>query len=226
MAINKENFLIDELEEKIYYGTKQNNEEELNGVLKQFLIEVYKRRRNDPIEGGLQAEMIIMPEKFAAKITENEGLGSHYATSINLLRFIKGESSYYRDDVTQYSVIIKDEILDILTNGIEIRILAGQENIMFAISSNREHLSDFQIELLENQINLLKKVQQKNDDIYVEVGFSTPNSSIEFENIDNSEYEKLSDEKYEKIMNAIKKEKSVSIEAIREKTENIGPEID
>lgn len=47
MAINKEDFLIDELEEKIYYGTKQNNEEELNGVLKQFLIEVYKRRRND-----------------------------------------------------------------------------------------------------------------------------------------------------------------------------------
>lgn len=69
MAINKELYQTNSLEEKIYSGSIDNNQEEL----KQFFAEIIERRRGeDAIKDGLQASMIITKDRFAAKINEND----------------------------------------------------------------------------------------------------------------------------------------------------------
>ena len=69
MAINKELYQTNSLEEKIYSGSIENNQKEL----KPFFAEIIERRRGeDPVNDGLQASIIITKDRFAAKINEND----------------------------------------------------------------------------------------------------------------------------------------------------------
>lgn len=88
LYINKE-----EVKEQFYYGDKSNSEEEIKKQIGLFFEELYKRRKDDTIEDGLQASAIIMPDAFAAKVNENDGIDSHKVTEINLLRYLK---KYYK----------------------------------------------------------------------------------------------------------------------------------
>ena len=86
--MNVEDLKTDKQLEKIYYSNIQNSNEQIKEQISSFIEELYKRRRDDPKEEGLQAGMLIMPSAFASKITENDGKDPHGITNINLLRLI------------------------------------------------------------------------------------------------------------------------------------------
>ena len=90
MVKDDEIIYTDRLEEKIYHATNKDSEEKINEQLKLFFKELTTRKRNDAIEGGLQASLIIFPEIFAAKVNEEDGMGSHAQSNINLVEFING----------------------------------------------------------------------------------------------------------------------------------------
>ncbi len=75
--------------------------------------------------------------------------------------------------------------------GIEIRILNGQESIMFAITSNNGIKSKYQINTLKKLIELLKKL--KDNQLYknVKIGLYTPISKINIGNINDDMYATL-----------------------------------
>lgn len=181
-----------------------------------------KRRRDDFKEGGLQAEMLIMPEDFAAKVNENDGLGYHYVSALNLLRYLKGEDDYYTNDAAQRQYIVKDDVREKTAYGVDINIIAAKEWVQFAIHASNMtiDLSNFQIDVLENLIILLKEMQKYNLNLYVEVGLYTNHNAVEFVSSDDKVHENLNDEKYEKLMNALKDERHycLTIEDINRRT--------
>ncbi len=117
MELNE--LLTDKLTEKVYYSRIQDGNEYMQEQIKAFLMELYKRRRDDPIEGGLQANMLIMPNAYAAKITENDGTDPHIITIINLLRYIKGKNTFYKREVSETLKMIKEEKYDSLIKALE-----------------------------------------------------------------------------------------------------------
>ena len=75
------------LQEKIYYGNSTYSTEEIIKEINTFLNEVVRRRRNDEEEEGLQSVLVIGKEEFGAKITENDGSGSHQNSLINIIKY-------------------------------------------------------------------------------------------------------------------------------------------
>ena len=80
------------LQEKIYYENSTYSTEEIIKEINNFLNEVVRSRRNEEEEEeeeeeGLQSVFVIGKEEFGAKITENDGSGSHQNSLINIIKY-------------------------------------------------------------------------------------------------------------------------------------------
>ena len=201
--------LTDKLTEKVYASNEYNGDAHMQQQLGDFISELYNRRRSDSNEEGLQAGMLIMPSSFAAKITENDGNDPHGITNINLLRYIKKEKDFYVREAAGKFGVIKNEMSEIFRNGIEIRIIDAEENLMMVIQSNSNIQTRFQLEVLKKLANELWRIKQNGLYESVEVGFYSPLSQIDVDD--------LNEELYSELIEAIKTEK-ISLE---EKNKNL-----
>lgn len=189
--MNKNQLYTNKLIEKIYSSNSQQSREEAREQIQNFLAELHDRRRKDPYEGGLQAEMLVMPESFAAKVNENDGYDFHKITGVNLLRFIKNEDKYYSKEAIKEFGLLYKEANEILNNGVEIRILDGKNTINFAIMSNKGIKSQFQIDTLKTLINNLKELQSKRKYTHVKVGIIVSTTMVDSADIKDQMYKKL-----------------------------------
>lgn len=201
--MNKNQLYTNKLIEKVYYSNSKEKDEKAKEQIQKFLTELHERRREDPYEGGLQAEMVVMPEAFAAKVNENNGYDYHKITGVNLLRYIKKEDKYYSKEAIKHYGLLYNEANDILNNGVEIRILDGKNAIIVAIVSNKGIKSQYQIDTLKILIDNLKESQSKRLYTHVKVGLCTMNGTVECEDIKEQTYNKLINalENEEKILN-------------------------
>ena len=204
-----DDFFTDKLSEKIYYCNDRNSNEQIKEQISLFIEELYKRRRDDSQEEGLQAGMLIMPNAFASKITENDGNDPHGITNINLLRYIIMLKKFYVREAGQRYNLIKKEMNEISKNGIEIRIIDEEQNLMMAIQSDSNIHTKFQLAVLKILIEELWRIKQ--DELYksVEVGFYSPISEIDVDD--------LNPELYNEIIEVLEKEKSKLEERNRNK---------
>lgn len=189
--MEKKDLYTKNMVEKIYYGTENNGEEKIREQIGAFCDELYERRRDDSIEDGLQASVIIMPNAFAAKVNENDGIDPHKITEINLLRFLKNKNKYYKGEAAGNFMLIYDEAKEIMRKCVEIRIIDGKNYFMAAIVSNREIKSEYQIKVLKTVIDYLRCLQQSRKYTHVHVGFHTPLTTVEFEDIKENMYNRL-----------------------------------
>lgn len=181
--MNVEDFLTDKQSEKIYYSNNQNSDEQINEQIKSFLEELYERRRDDYEDEELQAGMLIMPNVFASKVTENYGKDPHEITKINLLRFIKGKKDFYIRKAGHYSSIISDEKSEIYKNAIEVAIHDSEESLKLEIQSKSNIQTRFQLTVLKKLIDNLWHIKLNNLFQYVEIGFYSPISAVEVEDL-------------------------------------------
>lgn len=172
------------LQEKIYYGNYTNSKEEIQKVLKGFLNEVIKRRRNDEEEEGLQAVFIIGKEEFGAKITENDGSGSHQNSSINIIKYFNHDNNYISLEGTGYPNIFKKEYDELCFETIQITILSAENIIKFIINSifNKYiELSEFQDIMIKIFSNVVEELKQNNIYQTIEVVGEFPSSKEYYE---------------------------------------------
>ena len=206
----KKDLYTNNLIENVYQGNDQDKGEKIKSQIEAFFKELSDRRREDPLEGGLQASTIIMPKAFAAKVNENDGFNSHKITEINLLRIIKNEKNFYKEEaIGEYGLIYK-EAHEIAQNGIELRILDGKKSIMISIRAINDIKSIFQLNTLKSIIDNLRKLQANRAYIHVNVGLHTPLSTIEFQDIKEKMYNNLLkaiEKEEKKLLNNIEKEK-------------------
>lgn len=209
--MNIEDLKTDKQLEKIYYSNNQNSDEQLNEQIRTFLNELCERRRDDSEEVGLQAFMLIMPNAFAAKITENDGKDPHAITEINLLRYIKKEKDFYAREAGEKFALLKNELSEIYKNGIGFRIADGEQDLMMAIQSHSNIQTKYQLTVLKKMFDELWNIKQKGLYKSVEVGFYSPISKVDVD--------ELNDKKYSELIEAIDTEKKSLEERNKEKDE-------
>lgn len=197
--MNSNELLTDKLTEKVYASNEYDGTIHMQQQLGDFIEELYERRKDDYNEEGLQAGMLIMPNAFAAKITDNDGNDPHLITNINLLRYIKKEKDFYVREAAGKFGLIKNEMSELIRNGIEIRIIDGEQNLMMAINSKQNIQTIFQLTVLKRLIDELWSIKQNELYKSIEVGFYSPISEIDVD--------ELNEEVYSKLIEAIEKEK-------------------
>lgn len=186
-------------EETIYGFSQIESEEETNKKISNFFSELVERRRDDPLEGGLQAGVVIFPDKCAMKICENDGLASHTNAFINLVKYLNGDHKYISTIGSGYFGLYLKEHSQLLENGIEVRILDGKQELMLAITSNSEIKSQYQFEVLSRLLLFCKTLKDNKTYDSVRIGLYTP--------VDEVDFNDLSDEHYENMLNIINNSK-------------------
>lgn len=184
---------VKRLEEKIY-SSKGNKSELCDIELRLFFNELIERKREDPIEGGLQAGMIILSDEFAAKINENDGSGLHSCTNINLVKYLNNDYRYYSDKAMRFPALYWDQTKVLSEEGVEIRILNGSEELMIEMSAVN-NINNYQKEIIKKIISICKDIMDNYQKVMI--GIHIPNMVIECRD--------LNDESYEDIMDILKK---------------------
>lgn len=187
--MNENDFLTSNLNENVYYSNNKSSEVEIRKQIMSFLSELYKRRKNDMLEDGLQAAILIMPDAFAAKVNEEDGDTPHLLNIVNMERYMKGEKNFYNEK-TPISEIY-DKYSDISSIGVQVRILDANEEIEFPIMAYNSIQSEFQLKVLEELTNSLKVVQTNKYYSNIRVGMNTPNTDIDVENFNDEIYKRL-----------------------------------
>ena len=180
MTENEFPIYTDKLEEAIYYATEKDTEEKATSELQKFFKELIERKRNDSLEGGLQAAMLIFPNIFLAKVNEEDGMGSHAHSNINLVKFMNGDHKY----LTKYGIrkfnLYAKERNQIYDKATEIRILDGEEEMMLAIISNKDLESVFELKMIKRIILICNNLMKKNYYKNIDIGIHTPRITIDF----------------------------------------------
>ena len=129
-----------QLAEKIYSASNEDYERK---PLYDFFQEVIRRRTYN-IEGGLQAAFVIVPDKIGAKVCEEDGKALHVHSHINILRFLNGNNDYIPTRKIRQLNLYREEQLELITQGVEGRIISNPEELDVIIFAHQARLSPFQ----------------------------------------------------------------------------------
>ena len=194
--MSNDNKFTNSQEEKIYICSQIEAEEEIDRKISNFFSELISRRRDDPIEGGLQACIVSFPDKSAMKICEMDGSASHANAFINLVKHLNGNYRYISVAGTGNFSISQVERRQLIESGIEIRILDGKNELMLAITSRIKSLSQHQIEILNKILLFCKRLKDNKTYDSVRIGLSISGCEVDFED--------LTDGHYNDVLNSIK----------------------
>ena len=145
-----DNRVTEKMLEKVYSADDSFSKEDITHILYYFLDEVVKRKRKSLYEGGLHAGLVAAKNGFAAKINEGDGRCSHFSTSINLTKHIKGDNVYITERGLGNNSLYREDLNDLFTSCIEARIIAGDRDLLMSFVSNKNALSTFQVDLLQS----------------------------------------------------------------------------
>lgn len=174
---------VNYLSEKVYSSNSIDEYE-----IRSFFDELVYRKREDPVEGGLQASMLILANKFAAKVNEKDGTGLHLCEFVNLVKFLNDDHTYFIDKAMRFPMLYSEQLDVIMQEGIEVRILDGDKSLIISISSFKM-INDYQKEVLKK---LLLVCREKLDNYQnIEIGINTPNVLLESTNLDIDNYESI-----------------------------------
>ena len=180
------NFFLNKLKEKIYYGNIKSSEQEILIKLYDFFFSLYKRKRYVPFEGGLQASLVCLDDSFAAKICEDDGKEPHMINEYNLYNYLNNNNRYISyKDIRKPNLFIND-LSCILNSGFSIRILSGDETLVLAIVSNINIDDQFQIDILKKIISICQILLNNNFFQDIQIGVHTNNIKIELDESNNN----------------------------------------
>ena len=168
-------------EEKFYYVSLDMPNENINNILTSFFMELVERRKDDPFEGGLQASIVIMPDKATFKVCEDDGKAPHMQTMINSIKYMNNDNNYLTREGISYFALYSKELSQLSEECVEIRVLDGKKELMLAIVSNRDIKSLFQVSLLEKIFAICSSFLENKIYKDIVIGLSTPTEKIDFE---------------------------------------------
>lgn len=182
------------LEETIYCMRDNDSDEEKKSVLNSFFDEIVRRRRSNVFSGGLQAGLVISNDACAAKVSEDDGFGSHVSTSVNLVRYLNNDGVYVTEKGIGYPVLYRDDLKQLNTEDyVDSKIIDSSKRLMMSFISNYDRLSLFQIQSIKSIIDIFKEL--KDTGVYddINVGLKIGKSEIDFDVWDDERYDLLCD---------------------------------
>lgn len=187
------NVITDKMDEKIYSANDTISKEDITHILYYFFDEVVKRKRRSLVEGGLHAGLVATKDGFAAKISEGDGKCSHFSTSINLVKFLKGDGFFITERGLGTTSLYKDALNDLFTSSIESRIVAGDRELLMSFVSNKGVLSEFQVDLLQSIADSCKLLIDNGILDDVSLGLRVGQTDLKIDNWDDKQYKLLCD---------------------------------
>ena len=174
--------------EKIYFTTSI---EEVGKECNSFFDEISNRRRGKEAEEGLQAVAIISPDKFGAKICDDDGNGYHNDNAINLYRFFEGKKLLSSDQIF-FSEEAEEDYRKLLESCVCIRILSSEEILTFIVFYEAE-LSEFQKKSIQMIIDLCNDIKTKGFYSSVQFGIYGKNCHEEVERLTENKSQRIYD---------------------------------
>ena len=181
------------LDEKIYYASDTDDKETTYEQVENFFREVHDHRRDDPIEGGFQASMVIYPHMFAAKSNANDGYGGHQCCKVNLTKFINGDTTYLTERGAKNPQLYMGDLSQLIKNGVEVSLLSGEEHLMVAILASRDINSIYQLEVIKNVLDVCSELKNNGSFKTIEIGFRTPCIKVDYGELDSAKHDEITD---------------------------------
>ena len=194
--MEEKDYYTTELQERIYHGTVDDDSKTLSHEMNLFLSSLIKRKRNDPYEGGLQATMVILPTSFGAKVTENDGRSVHERGFTNITKFLNGDKIFLTDEGIRRTYLYKEESYQRIREGIEVRFLDGEEELLVAITTHTREQTDFQKEIIKRLLFYVKQIKDRGFYPSLKVGLTT-------KTIKMNDFEEFNDELYQQMIDAL-----------------------
>lgn len=176
---------LNSLSEKVYTMYEFDSEEDIDYELSSFFDEIMARKRDDDIEGGLQAGGVIYPDKAAFKVSEKDGRGSHAQAQEHSSQFINGETSFTGDEAIGFMGGARrsdpNAWMNIPKNGFTVRVVATEDMMIFIFNTYSYRISDFQLDVVHNLVTHIKEAYQNNDIKYPYINFVTNSDRFIFD---------------------------------------------
>ena len=183
------------LTEDVYYMSENFDEEEIDYELSSFFEKLMTRRRNDDTEFGLQAGGVIYPDRAGFKICERDGKASHAQAQENVSQYLNGSSEYSSEEAVGMIGTRRNDPnawVNIAKNGFTVRIVASKEDLIFIFSTNKYQLTDFQVNIIYELFNHIRKVYEDGIIKYPYINFVTGRDRFVFN--ENSNIDKQLEE--------------------------------
>lgn len=151
---------LDKLEETVYEVRDIDTEDNISFVLSSFMNELMERRKNDQLEGGMQASGVILPDKAGFKINEGDGKASHAHTLETLSQYLNGETMFSGEDTVGLIGLRRNDpngFLNIPKHGIKVRTIASEDGLIFIFETYLLNLTPFQLDVVEKIVNDIEK---------------------------------------------------------------------
>ena len=176
------------LTEDVYSMNDGYSEEDINYELSAFFDRLMGRRRNDDTELGLQAGGVIYPDRAGFKICERDGKASHAQAQENVAQYLNGAPEYSSEEAVGMIGTRRNDPnswANIGKNGFTVRIVACKEDLIFIFSTYKYQLTDFQIHVIYELFNHIRKVYEDGIIKYPYINFVTSRDRFVFnENAD------------------------------------------
>lgn len=150
---------LNKLEEKIYEMSDSFSDDENNELMHNFFQEIMARRKEDDVEGGLQAGGVIYHDKAAFKVNEQDGLAPHCHTIETLAQYMDGETMFSSvDSMGQVSKREGDphNWVTIENYAFEFRIIIGRQSMFVATSTLNDTITIFQLKVIDKFVDYIK----------------------------------------------------------------------
>ncbi len=188
-----------QLTEKVYSGDLAREQLENENELWNFFHEYASRKRgNNVFKNGFYASMIIMPDKWAAKVNEQDGQDFHTHTNLNLVRFLNGDDFFLTEDWAGRISLHEDESKKIIDEYISVSLLSCEDQCkIFIFCYNNKH-TPFQISTVKEILKICKEIKNEYQG-NLEISFFNKDKSIEMDQITDEQEKKIEEllNKYE-----------------------------
>ena len=181
---------LDHLEEKVFVLNSSESEDNNDYELNSFFNELLSRRRNDYLEGGLQACGVVFSEKAGFKIAERDGSATHAHTDESIAQYLNGETMFSGEDTLGQFNLRKNDPnawINLPKNSFTVRIVASKDHLIFVFNTYQYKISPFQLEVIEKTFNKIKQAYQNGIIKYPYINYTTREDRFIFnedENID------------------------------------------
>ena len=174
---------LDKLTEDIYYMNENFDEDDIRYELSSFFDKLINRRRNDDTEFGLQAGGVIYPDRAGFKICERDGKASHAQAQENVSQYLNGSPEFSSEDAVRMISSRRNDPnawANIAKNGFTVRIVASNEELIFIFSTSKYQFTDFQLNIVYELFNHIRKVYDDGIIKYPYVNFVTSRDRFVF----------------------------------------------
>ncbi len=175
MAIVK----VPKLTEKIYSEDISKGSIENKKTLRKFLLEYAKRKRGANIhEDGFHGGIVIMHDKWAAKVNEEDGKDYHTNTNMNLVRFLNNEHHFGTENEASKKALHENEVQAVIDNNMIVNLLSSKDTAKILIFCYNNNHSSYQLSIVRDILEIGKELVRKYPD-GIEVGFFNSDGIIE-----------------------------------------------